>query len=234
QVVLEATRDMDRYAREVLPTLAVAEQQAFLEQTLPLGMTFALMSIHIQRDATPELYARIGGWKGLLLRGIDRQAAVARMAADRSVSTDVQPLATVRCIIASLLQRAPTMDATQVRTERDRLTSEKEALERRLAALVPETPDKWRGIDSLRVRMPARTAFVDVFRHGFGEQARYAAVVVLADEATPRYADLGPAARIERFVNEWRREVTNDQFAIDQFWRVSAATIDEIAKVMPD
>lgn len=234
QVVIEATRDMDRYAREVLPTLAVAEQQAFLEQTLPLAMTFALMSIHIQRDVTPELYTRIGGWKGLLLRGIDRQAAVARMASDRSVNADVRRLTTVRDNLASLLQRAPTMDAAQVRSERERLTSEKEALERRLAALVPETPDQWRGIDSLRARMPARTAFVDVFRHGFGDQARYAAVIVLADEATPRYTDLGPAARIERFVNEWRREVTNDQFAIDEFWRVSGSTIDEIAKVMPD
>lgn len=234
QVVLDATRDVDRYAREVLPTLAVAEQQAFLEQTLPTAMTFALMSIHIQRQSLPELYDRIGGWKGLLLRGIDRQAAIARLASNRDASADLRRLTTVRNELASLTQAAPSMDAAQLRRERERLTTEKEALERRLAALVPETPDRWMGIDSLRARMPARTALVDVFRHGFGDQARYAAVVVLADERVPRYADLGPAQRIENFVNEWRREVTNDQFAIDQFWRVSASTIDEIAKVMPD
>ncbi|HRN53552.1 MAG TPA: CHAT domain-containing protein, partial [Gemmatimonadaceae bacterium] len=234
QVVLDATRDVDRYAREVLPTLAVAEQQAFLEQTLPTAMTFALMSIHIQRQSLPELYDRIGGWKGLLLRGIDRQAAIARLGSNRDASADLRRLTAVRNELAALTQAAPSMDAAQLRRERDRLTTEKEALERRLAALVPETPDRWMGIDSLRARMPARTALVDVFRHGYGDQARYAAVVVLADERVPRYADLGPAQRIERFVNEWRRAVTNDQFAIDEFWRVSSATIDEIAKVMPD
>src|SRR5690606_13713810 len=38
----------------------------------------------------------------------------------------------------------------------------------------------------------------------------------------------------ETFVSDWRREVTGDQFAIDQFWRVVGSTVDEVAKVMPD
>lgn len=234
QVVLDATRDVDGYVREVLPTLAVAEQQAFLEQTLPKAMTFALMSIHIQRQDLPELYDRIGGWKGLLLRGIDRQAAVARVAVDRGATGDLQRLTAVRDTLGELTQRAASMDAVELRRERERLTTEKESLERRLAALVPETADHWRGRDSLRARMPARTALVDLFRHGAGEQARYAAVIVLADERTPRYVDLGPAPRIEGFANAWRREVTSDAFAIDQFWQVVGSTVDAIASVMPD
>ncbi len=234
RVVLEASRDVDRYAREVLPTLAVAEQQAFLEQQLPLATTFVLMTIHIQRGDLPELYDRLGGWKGLLLRGIDRQAAVARQASDRNASADVRRLATIRSELAELTQRAALMDAAQLRRERERLTTEKETLERRLAALVPEAPDPWRGWAALRERMPARTAFVDIFRHGSGTQARYAAVAILADSDVPQYADLGPAARIDGFVSEWRGAVTGDQFGIDQFWRVVGSTVDELAKILPD
>lgn len=234
EVVRDVTRDVDRYAREILPTLAVAEQQAFLEQTLPIATNFALMSIHIHRQDLPLLYSRLAGWKGLLLRGIDRQAAVARMATERGASADLRRLSAVRDELTELVQRMASTDAARMRRERERLTEEKEALERRLAALVPESPDPWRDIEALRKKMPAHTAFIDIFRHGSGTQSRYAMVAVLADAKTPVYTDLGPAARIDRFVADWRRAVTSDQFGIDEFWRVVGSTVDEIAKVMPD
>lgn len=232
-LVLETAASVDRYAREVLPTLAVAEQQAFLESTLPVATNYILMSARAQPKSTPPLYNFLGGWKGLLLRGIDRQAAVARLANDSRARTDVARLATVRSELSSLTQRAATMDAAAFRTQRDRLTTEKEQLERRLAALVPESPDPWRGASALGAALPARTAFVDLFRHGAGERARYSALVTVAGRSSIE-VDLGPAARIESTVATWRRAVTSEQFAIDEFWAVVGRTWDPIAAVLPD
>jgi len=232
-LVLETATSVDRYAREVLPTLAVAEQQAFLESTLPLATTFILMSARSQPKSTPQLYNFLGGWKGLLLRGIDRQAAVARLANDPRARTDVARLSTVRTELSSLTQRATTMEAAAFRTQRDRLTAEKEQLERRLAALVPETPDVWAGSTALQSALPERTAFVDFFRHGGGERARYSALVTVAGRA-PVEVDLGPAQRLEGTLLTWRRAVTGDQFGIDEFWAVMRQGWDPIAAVLPD
>lgn len=232
-LVLETSAFVDRYARDVLPTLAVAEQQAFLEYTLPVASEYVIMSAHSQPKSVTPLYDFLGGWKGLLLRGIDRQAAVARLANDPRARADVARLNALRGELSSLTQRALTMEAAAFRTERDRLTTEKEQLERRLAALVPETPDVWRNTAELASALPPRTAMVDLFRFGGGERARYSAIVTVAGRA-PIEIDLGLAARIEQSVSAWRRAVTGDQFAIQEFGAMTTRAWDPIAAVLPD
>lgn len=231
--VLESAAHVDRYAREILPTLSVAEQQAFLETTLPYATAFLMMSAHSAPDLVPAIYDRLAGWKGLLLRGIDRQAAVARLADDPRARQDVQRVGVVRGELASLVQNVATMEPPAYRQQLERLTTEKERLERRLAELVPETPDAWQSSAALSAQLPARTAFVDIFRHSAGEQARYQAIVTVAGQR-PISVDLGPAARIEQRVAAWRTAVTGDRFAIDEFWALVSATIDPIARALPE
>ncbi|HLT48310.1 MAG TPA: tetratricopeptide repeat protein, partial [Rubricoccaceae bacterium] len=210
-LLLEAAAAYDRYVRDVLPSLSLAEQRAFLESTLAEATDLLILISVVRPDALAEAYGFFGGWKGLLLRGVARQAAAARLAGDPAHAADVARLQAVRAEIAALVQQASTMDPAAWAAARDRLTAEKERLERNLAAALPGSAleDPWTDAGALAQRLPAGTALVDVYRHG----PRYSAVVTAAGGA-PLLVDLGPAEIVEAAVAAWRGAVVRGQDAL--------------------
>jgi CHAT domain-containing protein/tetratricopeptide (TPR) repeat protein len=97
----------------------------------------------------------------------------------------------------------------------EKLEAEQEKLERDLAKLLPEL-DEHRELANLAPKdlagkLPARSAFVDLVRHGHWEKARftgyrYLAFVVAAGQPVQR-VPLDDADTIDRAVTSWRRSI---------------------------
>src|SRR5690606_38412663 len=108
-------------------------------------------------------YAEMGRWKGALLHGLRRQTAAARLADDPAYADDVARLRALREALAAL--HAGPGDPARA----DSLAHAREALERRLAAALPdgalEDPLDRIAVTALRGQLGEGEAFVDVYRY---------------------------------------------------------------------
>src|SRR5690606_26771737 len=130
-----AARLYDGIAEDVLPTLSAAEQRAFVDLDLD-NQTSYLISSSTPTSLT-STYALVGGWKGLLLRALRRQTALAALADDPAHADDVARLQALRAAVAAAYRNGDPALAD--------LTEEKERLERSLAAALPaHADDAWR------------------------------------------------------------------------------------------
>ena len=225
---LRAARAYDAAGERLLPTLSAAEQRAFVD--LDLGdEAAALLSTHPDGPGLRDAYAVFGGWKGLLLDGLRRQSAVTALASDPAYADDAARLRALRAQVARAYRDGDPALPT--------LTEEKERLERRLAAALPDgaAADPWRtkGLDGLTAALPPATAFADVFRYYDWTEGglRYGAVVV-APGAAPVLVKLGPAEALEAAVSDWREAVTRGDAAdtgalAAALWKPLAAALPE-------
>ncbi|MDX1420912.1 MAG: CHAT domain-containing tetratricopeptide repeat protein, partial [Rubricoccaceae bacterium] len=228
-LLLDAADAYDRYVRDVLPALSLAEQRAFLASTLAEATSLLLLVSAARPEHLPEAYAFLGGWKGLLLRGVAQQAAAARLSADPEHGPTVARLREVRAEIAALVHEQAGADPATWADARDRLTAEKERLERALAAALPGSAldDPWAGSD-VATRLPPGTAFVDVYRHG----PRYSAVVTAAGRA-PTLVDLGPAEDVDAAIGAWRAAVVRGEAALAEAEALGQAVWRPVARRLP-
>ena len=202
-LALDAGRAATQFAETVLPSLASAEQAVFTQQTLP-SLTSAVLTAWARgARGTPsaETYGVIGGWKGLLLRGLRQQADASALADDPEHGPAVSRLLALRAALAQAVQTGIGVDS---------LARDKEAAERAVAAALPTLDDPWRlgASGGLQRALPADAAFVDVYRyqHLGGERDgwRYAAVVVTPRQP-PRLLDLGLADAADAEAGRWRQ-----------------------------
>jgi CHAT domain-containing protein len=237
-LVLRAGRLLDRHAEAVLPALAPAEQRAFAADDLP-GQVGGLLSF-FDGEGLAEAYALVAGWKGLLLEGLRRQAAVAALADDPAHAEDAARLRAVRAEIAALYRRAGEEEPLARQARLDALSAEKERLERTLAAALPEgaLTDPWRerGLEGLHAALPAGTAFVDLHRHfrwNRGDGVHHYSAVVAAPGGALRLVDLGPADRLDSLAGAWRGAVTAGRAAEAETAALAAALWAPLAGALP-
>ncbi|MEL6612151.1 MAG: CHAT domain-containing protein, partial [Bacteroidota bacterium] len=148
-------------------------------------------------------------------------------------SEDVRALQTLRTQIAHAYRTGdPALSA---------LTTEKERLERRLVAALPQgtVEDPWREqrLTGLQEALPKRSAFVDLYHHGFWEvgafvEYRYSAVVV-APDTPPRLVDLGNASQLEEQLTAWRQAMLSGTFEADAARDFLAVLWSPIAEALP-
>ena len=236
---LRAIHIYDDHAAAVLPALAPAEQRAFVADALT-GLTTRMLSGTAPLSVA-ESYAMVGGWKGILLEGLRRQAAVSRLADHPRFGDDVAALNALRSEIAWHTSLAGEMPAARWRAIADSLTADKERLERALAAALPAgaLQDPWRtpDNDALGGRLPRGAALLDVYRHELldGDSDgtfRYTAVLTAAG-AAPVLVPIGAADAVEQAIAAWRDAVVRGQDAAAETQALVDAVWGPVAAALP-
>ena len=239
--LLRAGRLLRQHTRDVLPALALAEQQAFLSTVVPRQTALLLALANAEAERAPA-YDLVAGWKGQLLHELRRQRAVLALAADTAHAGAVEQLQAVRADLAAWYRRAGVLPLAAWQARNDSLTATKERLERELAAALPAgvLADPWHehGLDGLRAVMPAASALVDLHRHtaypgGAATAPRYTAVVV-TPSAGPVHVDLGPAQAIDTAVAAWREAVLEGHPAEAETDALTEALWRPVVAALPD
>lgn len=250
---LEALRIGREHARTVLPALSLAEQNLLTDRLVYFTNTMLVCSHDV--PLSPAEHALVAGQKGLLLHGLQQQRSVARIADDvgHPAHATAQRLLAVRQALAAHFRREAAPEASERwQAAYDRLTREKEALERGLAALLAKDGPKADPLDALgggvgRLLAPDE-ALVDVHRYwrfmAVGDSVEHYAAFVVRPDGFALRVELGEAARVDDALEAWRAAVLArgdaaaelDSFA-QRVWAPVAATLPESARrvwISPD
>lgn len=230
-----AARIIDEHARTTLPSLAPAEQRAFVSGSIAATTARLLSGVGGLPVATAYRY--VAGWKGLLLQGLRRQVAIARLGGQPEHASSVAELQAIRGAIAANFARAGDLPADSLRAIGDSLSSRKERLERALSAALPAdaSGDAWQAVGgTLRTALSPGSALVDVYRHEIAGATRdsgfrYSAVISVAG-GEPRLVELGNAATIDSLVARWVDAVTRGDAAAPETAALRAAVWSPIAR----
>ena len=103
--IMRAASIVDINAARILPSLAFAEQRAFIDANV-LMQTSLLLSSHRRGTDLERAYSLIFRWKGLLVDSLRRQAAVARLGLDPRLAEAASRLQSLRTRIAGWYHRA--------------------------------------------------------------------------------------------------------------------------------
>jgi CHAT domain-containing protein/Tfp pilus assembly protein PilF len=218
-----------------------AEALAFLA-SLPFDRDAFLSAALQARTSAPDLYGRVWRSRAALTRALQRrhQATRVALAASDSVRRTWQELLDLRRQL-SLQLSEPVRDLPARDKELRRLTDRKEALERALAAVLPEidrnTELDQLGPPDLAARLPAHSAFIDLVRYrhfGKGGQPadKYLAFVVKPGkpaEAVP----LTLAGPIDEAVRAWRQAIAKGADTPADAARVARLVWEPLAQELP-
>ncbi|HEV3257850.1 MAG TPA: tetratricopeptide repeat protein, partial [Gemmataceae bacterium] len=201
----------------------VSEAEALgMAATFPLTRDAVLsVSARVPRSDA-RVYQHVWQSKAVLTRILERRHLALLATSSRGARDKWQALLDARRHIDRALALPSRDDAARDRELRE-LTERKERLERELAELLPQLPRRQEldelGPASLRKRLPARTAFVDLLRYtrfdfdaskpgNKGERRTdcYVAFVLLPGQAARR-VHLGPAEPIETALAAWRQAI---------------------------
>ncbi len=200
--------------RETLPSLAMAEQQRFLQGELPL-QTSLLLGQFADVPNAGQAYTMLARWKGLLLRTLGEQARLSRLPFPEATA-----LTTTRQHLAALLQHPPAADSSAGaawKAKLQSLTDEKERLERALRSRQAPAADPLDSLEAggLRALLRPGEAFVDFYRYAHGRDDYRYAVVVFSPRAAPSIRLLGDATRLDGLIDRWRDAVLRGDDADD-------------------
>jgi len=200
----------------------VAETEA-LNFAVTQALTLDLFLSTTRRLPAPApVYPFVWEAKGALAKIQQRRHLDLLASRDQETAKLGRQLLETRQRLARLLLSAPRVPAEHAKAVQQ-LTDEKEDREKRLARQLLTTPaavDKT-GPDQLRDRLPADTAFIDLFRYSdFGHDPKvpgrqgwkntlcYVAFVVRPGQAVAR-VELGEAAPIEQAWTAWHSALTS-------------------------
>jgi tetratricopeptide (TPR) repeat protein/CHAT domain-containing protein len=224
----EATDMQHAQSRTVLAAASEAEAMNYLAQLPQTRDGLISVSLHV-RGSDEEAYRRVWGGKSALTQILrDRQATtLGRARTDPAVRRTVTAWLDARAGLARLILAAAGRDHPERDGMINQLGEEKERLERKLAAALPEFArrralDQSRHDDLLKV-LPERTAVVDLVRfarfeqdrqvkgrNGEGQTPSYVGFVLSRGQPV-RMVDLGPAEPIEAAARRWYQAIVRTQ-----------------------
>jgi CHAT domain-containing protein/Tfp pilus assembly protein PilF len=215
QYFLRAARICDSHIFTTLPSLSMAEQQAFLTQQVPeeLGL---LLSTCRDGDSLKEAYGLIFKWKGCLIDGLSHQSALRRLSDHPQLSALARKLADVRKQSADWYYKAGTQSAEQWQAHEKELQQQKESLEREIAAkgaIATDVKDVLAGytLASWAKVLQADEAIADVFRYQRiskdAPRSEWYSAVILTPDGNCSLVDLGLTKDVDRTIRDWRRQV---------------------------
>jgi CHAT domain-containing protein/tetratricopeptide (TPR) repeat protein len=227
---LMASSVVYRHVRDVLPTLSFAEQRLFLENEMP-DLVSGLITTHEGHAGFRDAYELMFQLKGSLVDSLRRQTIINHLDPAGPYGKQVRRLQQVRAEIAGWYYKINAVPGDEWKRKNDDLTSEKEGLERELArALKPgELNDPLAGgLRGFQRLLRPDEVFVDLYiydHRGSDDKTeeRYAAVVT-GPGGDPALIDLGPSARINKAIKEWRNEVLAEHDG-EQEWRTLSALL---------
>jgi CHAT domain-containing protein/Tfp pilus assembly protein PilF len=216
-----ARRGFRRYADQVLPALAEAEQLTYLE-TIDEPAFHEALSLARPRFADPQTAALTAGWvingKALVQQTLAQRALLARDSTNPAAAQVVALLQRLRKQLASLsLVEDESADDAARRQKMDDLARQEQEEARRLARLSGRSDgtSEWVELDSVRSHLPEDSLLIEIARFSLHDPSadtqepwpeRYVAWIVAADAAEPVHVvDLGDAAEIDGLVQASRQ-----------------------------
>ncbi len=239
---LRAATIVDRYFERILPTLSYAEQQAVLGSRVPAETSRLLSSACRDSKTLPKAYDLLFRWKGQLVQAMARESA-ARLVGDRRLDQKMVQLREVRAKLAGWYQEFFQVGPSVWKSTNDRLTAEKEELERDLSR---EFLSRGIGsgavlldLDTFRKQLRVGEAVVDIYLYDALDSRmrsgwRYGAIIVTASGTSPgcTFVDIGDADVIEHLLSAWRDDVSSGGCA-EGSWRDLSASLSILVKSVP-
>lgn len=211
------------HVRDVLPSLSMAEQRLFLEETLPDQIS-GLLSTCREVPSLRSAYEPMFQWKGSLIESLRRQTAIARLGRSGPYAAQVKRLREVRAEIAGWYYKLRTVPVEDWRKKNDELTKEKEELERELArALKPGELDDplAAGLNGFQRLLRQDEAFLDAYLYDHWSNKdtdeEHYAVVITGPAGDPSFVELGPAKKINAAIAAWRNKVLSREDATSEW-----------------
>ena len=215
-------RGVRRHVASVLPALSEQDQLTFLERS-DQKLWHVALSLAQANPRDPKIAARSAGWvlngKGLSHEALATQKLLVRDSKNPAVAAKVRALRQIQSQLAGLSQRIPSSEeAAAHRRKLTDLSDQAQELEREVnrAAGRPALADPWIEPDAARKALAAEALLVDIVRFepaifggdekkGQWKPARYVAwLTPPAGVSEIKVVDLGPAAEIERAVEQVR------------------------------
>jgi CHAT domain-containing protein/tetratricopeptide (TPR) repeat protein len=232
---LEAAQGMGRHLQDQFSLLSLGEQQNLLVQQTATQVSGILSACHSD-PCLSEGYAVILPWKGLIIEGLRRQAEVELSMETQAKTPGVRRLKTVRTQLALWSSSRNSRNFEEWKVKHDRLTAEKEALERSLLAEIPTADSDMISLTKLQSSLRASEAMVDIYRfdHFVVSQDRrpsYAAIIT-SPGGGPQFVDLGSAEATDSLVAKWLTDVASGP-ATDAWEALRAGIWERIKKALP-
>lgn len=205
-----SAKAVNHYFSNVLPAMSVAEQQAELLNKSNEQLA-RLLSVTSNEDASRS-YDLICNWKGALIAGLERESRHQREATTPEQKQYLQKLQSVRAKLAALYWRIGELSFKDWTDENNRLSFEKEQLERNVAA--DYGADRAVSVDGLKPLLKPQEALIDIYRFNsvdaqFNRVDRYGAFIT-GQHGPTKFVDLGDAAPIDQLESDWINEVSEN------------------------
>ncbi len=213
---LAAALIIDKHMQNVLPTLPLAEQESFVASHIPFE-TSVLLSTCTSGPALTKAYNLIVGWKGTLIESLRRESLVSHLAKDERTKRLVERLKNVRTQLAGWYQSAGTISYEEWKSKDDKLTNEKEEIERELvsSSRSSELADSLADVDTTKFTacIGPNEVMVDTYLYwnmtAQPSLYHYGAVLV-GQDGKPSFVDLGEAHAIDTTIGFWRGAVLQE------------------------
>ena len=213
---LRSERLVEADAQRLIPHLAFAEQQAFLNITLPAQMSIRLSSLR-QVTSRQDTYDHLFRWKGILVEALRRQTVFFQHLEHMpQFATQLQRLRELQILISGSYYQAHRLSVDNWKRRHTSLTQEKEKLERQLTKALPShlgnDPLETMDLTTIRKQLYPGEAFVDVYRYYHwtsfdkGGEDRYIAFVISPHHPIG-FVELGKASAIDEALHTWRTRV---------------------------
>jgi Tfp pilus assembly protein PilF len=207
EAFLNSAERFNRHSEQLFGNLSLAEQRLLIPQEIT-SQTGGLLSTSQSGDALLRAYDFVVGWKGLLVEAIARQEAFEALANDSGHKAIVARWKTLRTQEASWALHRDAIPDAEWRATNDRITAEKEKLERTLEEALPAAAGNTRTrTEAVRAALRQQEVFVDIYRYddlsrrNRGSE-RYAAIVT-SPTAGPTLIPLGDAKLVESALTAW-------------------------------
>ncbi len=215
-------RGLRRHITRILPVLSEADQAAFLASSEENPFHLAL-SLGLQQRGSSNVRVRSAGWllngKATALQALAETTLLGRDSQQPELAELSRQLLDIRQRLAQLTLAPPQgSQATQLQRQRDELSAREQELARQLrrAGGRAARDADWVELDSLRQRLSASAAFIDLARFrvlDFNNQKawqppRYAAWIT-RKQGEIQVVDLGPADKIDQAIQKARQALAD-------------------------
>jgi tetratricopeptide (TPR) repeat protein len=227
EAFLAAATAFDRHTRELFALVSLAEQRQSLEQHAAVEVSGILSVCHAD-PCLADGYGVMVSWKGLVFEGLRRQSELTRSMEARANDPAVARLRTLRTQLALWASTREARAFDEWKKKHDKLTAEKEALERAVLAASGSTASPAAvTLGDLQAALQEAEVLIDVYRYEqFGSAktipAMYAAVIT-GRAVPPKFVQLGTAAKVEQVVAGWMTAVQAG--AADAEWSALRRTV---------
>lgn len=207
---MEAGKIFNEQARQLLPTLSLAEQRAFIDEKVFPELSLLLDS-RPSGEQLQNIYEIVYQWKGMLIDAMRRETRINALSGDKNFADTVAKLKRIRSEMAAWFYASIANEPAEWVRKNKALTEEKEQIERQLSRKLNVDPSAHNLSlkDALSV-LSDNEVMVDVYSYDSRRKGatglRYAAILS-SKTNSPVMVDLGTSNDINAAVDQWHEDI---------------------------